>query len=207
MAQGTRLEELRRMRHVIPLAMLAFAVPLFIWSAFNAGYFTASDESFVIPLAVFFGAPIALAAALWAFYRSEPYLGTAAGLFAAFWASFGMLLWLTQRGVVTGETGGDIRGFFFVPWAIAFGTIWVASIREHWTLALVSLGAGAMFAFLAIGHYAGEANVIKIGGWVGFVTSGVGWYAALAELVNIEFERTVLPTDADSFRELTQRAR
>jgi len=31
------------------LAMAAFAVPLFIWSAFNAGYFDLGSERFIIP--------------------------------------------------------------------------------------------------------------------------------------------------------------
>src|SRR3972149_2272222 len=39
----------------------------------------------------------------------------------------GMLLWLIQRGVIAGETTGDIRAFFFVPWAATFRIIWLAS--------------------------------------------------------------------------------
>src|SRR3990172_6617386 len=106
-----RQESVEETRYSSPaaLAMVAFALPLFIWSAFNAGYFKASNEEFIIPLAVFLGGPIAFASAMWALYRRDAYLGTAAGVFAAFWISYGMLLWLIQRGVVTGETTGDIR--------------------------------------------------------------------------------------------------
>jgi len=185
-----------------PLAMIALAVPLFIWSAFNAGYFDDSSENFIIPLSVFFGAPIAFATAMWAFYRRDSYLATGAGVFAAFWVSYGMLLWLTQEGVITGETTGDVRGFFFVPWAVTFGTVWLASMRQHWTLALVAMGAAVMFVSLSIAHFDGSSDLLKTGGWVGFLTAGLAWYAALAEMVNIEFEREVLPTSPGWFERL-----
>jgi succinate-acetate transporter protein len=195
------------MTHAAPLAMIAFAVPLFIWSGFNAGYFEGVGDNFIIPLAVFFGAPIAFATAMWAYYHKEPYLATAAGIFAAFWASYGMMRWMIQRDVITGDVSGDLMGFFFLPWAATFGLAWLGSLREHWTLALVSLGATVMFVVLSIGHYAGENDLVNIGGWVGFATSGLAWYAALAELLNIEFKREVLPTDAAWFDQFRPRTR
>ncbi len=202
-----RREESPFMRHAAPLAMVSFAVPLFVWSAFNAGYFETVGDNFIIPLAVFFGAPLAFATAMWAYYHREPYLATAAGIFAAFWASYGTLRWLVQKDVITGDVSGDPMGFFFVPWAITFGVAWLGSMREHWTLALVSLGATLMFVFLSIGHYADESDVVKIGGWIGFITSGIAWYAALAEMLNIEFKREVLPVDAQWFEQFRARTR
>ena len=194
MTQQVSGEEKRYLSLPVPLAMIAFSVPLFIWSAFNAGYFDTSREEFIIPLAVFFAGPIALATAMWAFYYRDAYLATAAGIFGAFWVSYGMLLWMIQRGVIGGETTGDIRGFFFVPWVVTFGVVWLGSMRQHWTLALVTLGAAVMFVLLSIAHYADSTDMLKIGGWAGFVTTGLAWYAALAEMVNVEFERPVLPT-------------
>ena len=93
-----------------PLAILAFSLPLFVWSAFHAGYFDqAAQESFIIPLAVFFAAPIAVASAMWALHRGDSYLATAAGLFGAFWASYGTLLWLTQRDVIAETTSRVLK--------------------------------------------------------------------------------------------------
>jgi len=207
MTQEKSEEQQLYMRHAAPLAMIAFAVPLFVWSAFNAGYFEGVGDDFIIPLAVFLGAPIAFATAMWSYYHREPYLATASGIFAAFWAALGMMRWLIQREVITGDVSGDLMGFFFIPWAVTFGLVWLASMREHWTLALVSLGAMVMFILLSIGHYAGEGDIVKIGGWVGFVTSGLAWYAALGELLHIEFRREVLPLDADWLNQFRARTR
>ncbi|HXG35867.1 MAG TPA: acetate uptake transporter [Dehalococcoidia bacterium] len=198
----TREERSPEMRHFslsLPLTVTAFAVPLFIWSAFNADYFDLANENYIIPLAVFFAGPVGLIAAMWAFYHKETYMATVASLFGAFWLSYGMLLWLIDQGVVPRETSGDLRGFFFIPWAVTFGIVWLASMYQHWTMALVTMGATVMFILLSIGYYADSTNILRIGGWVGFVTAGLAWYSMLAEMLNVEFKRLVLPTDLDWF--------
>ena len=107
-----------------------------------------------------------------------------------------MLLWLMHVGVVdSGTDGADLRGLLFIAWAVTFGMLWVASIRAHWTLSLVTLGAGVMFVLLSVGYYRDAPNALKGGGWIGFITAGMAWYGALAELLNAEFEQPILPTE------------
>ena len=205
-----RTDDLRpkRLTEVAPLAMASLALPLFVWSAFNADFFGREGESFIIPLAVFFGGPIALAAGMWAYHHREAYLATIAGVTGAFWLTYGMLLWLMHSGVVDEAlVGGDLRGLLFAAWAVTFAILWLASIREHWTLSLVTLGMGLMFVFLSAGYYRESDNALRAGGWIGFLTAAVAWYGALAELLNAEFEHEVLPTDLDSFRRLLLGAR
>lgn len=202
MEEATR-HRAERMTDPAPLALAAFALPLFVWSAFNADYFGLDGESFVIPLAVFFGGPVAVAAGMWAYHRRDAYLATVAGVFGAFWLTYGMLLWLIHEGVIDGATaGGDLRGLLFAAWAVTFGMLWLASIREHWTLSLVTLGAGVMFVLLSIGYYGDSVNALKAGGWIGFLTAGLAWYGALAEMLNAEFEQPVLPTEPDHLLKL-----
>jgi hypothetical protein len=203
MVEHDTSRETRHLTDPAALAMAAFAAPLFIWSAFNADYFDLRHESFVIPLAVFFGGPVAFATAMWGYHRRDVYLATVAALFGAFWLTYGMLLWMIHEGVVDGvAAGGDLRGFLFIVWALTFGLLWLASIREHWTVSLVTLGAAAMFVLLSIGYYRESTNALMAGGWIGFFTAGLAWYAALAELLNAEFAQPVLPTDLSSLRRL-----
>lgn len=194
---------IERLEDPAPLALVAFALPLFIWSAFNADYFGLNAENFVVPLAVFFGGPLAIGAAMWAYHRRDAYLATVAGIFGAYWLTYGMLLWLIHQGVVDGaSSGGDLRGLLFAVWAATFGMLYLASIREHWVMGLVTLGAAVMFVLLSVGYYSDSHNALQFAGWIGFITAGVAWYGALAELLNAEFEQTVLPTGFDQLRHM-----
>jgi len=180
-------------------------MPLFVWSGFDADFFDLSGESFVIPLAVFFGGPVALIAGMLAYARRDGYLATVAGIFGAFWLTYGVMLWLMHEGVVTASA--DMLGFLFVGWAALFGILWVASMRAHWAIGLITLGATAMFVLLSIGYCSEEQNALQAAGYVGFITSFLAAYSALAEMVNSEREEPVLPTDLSSFRRLIPGAR
>ncbi|HXH21401.1 MAG TPA: acetate uptake transporter [Dehalococcoidia bacterium] len=191
-----------------PMIMAAFALPLFVWSAFNAGYFDLDAEAFIIPLAILLGGAIGFGGAMWAYQRHQTYLATMAAIFGAFWLTYGAMLWLMQNGVIDEDAvTGDLRGLLFSAWAVSMAILWLASIREHWTYMLVTLGAAVMFVVLAIGHFAGDGGFIEAGGWVGFVTAVLAWYSALADMLNMEFERPVLPTDVGWFRGLRLRGR
>lgn len=193
-----KLSETNQARAYTPLLLGALAVPLFVWSAFNAGFFDLDSESFIIPLAVFFGAPLAVLGAFWAreahFFRS-----TMAGAFGGFWLTYGLYLWLRQTGVVENSTAHMVA-LFFTAWAVTFAILWLGSVREAWTYSLVSLGSAVMLALLAIAYFGGGTTFRDIGGWVGFVTAGLAWYASLAEILNLEYRRPILPTDWTWFR-------
>ena len=185
-----------------PLAMIAVAVPLFLWSAFNAGYLGGmSAEAFIIPVAVFFAAPVLALASIIAYMRRDVFTASLSGVAGAFWLSYGLLLWLNHGGVVpaAGAPGAlnNARGFLYAIWAISFGIVWIGSMRLHWASGLISLGFTAMFVLLSIGAYATNDTLMNIGGWIGFVTAGVAWYTAFAEMINAEFESQILPTGAN----------
>ncbi len=60
-------------------------------------------------------------------------------------------------------------------------------------MSLVALGTGVMFVLLSYGQYEANTDLTKIGGWVGFITAGLDGYTGLAELLNAEVERPILP--------------
>lgn len=207
MAERTSHEREHRFPEMGLLVMAAFAIPLFVWSAFNAGYFDLRHETFIIPLAVFFGGPVAIITAVLAYQRRDMFLATMSGVIGAFWLTYGMLLWLIQERVIDGATAaGDLRGLLFAAWAATFGILWIGSMRAHWTLSLLTMGTAAMFVLLSIGYYRETTNAMDAGGWIGLVTAGLAWYAALAEALNAEFEEPVLPTDLGYFRRFHLRA-
>ena len=54
----------------------------------------------------------------------------------------------------------------------------------NWAIFLVFLTLEATEVVLFIGNFAANANVVKIGGYVGVLTALVAWYASAAIVVN-----------------------
>ena len=47
--------------------------------------------------------------------------------------------------------------------------------------------------FLFIGNFAGNANIVKIGGYIGIITALVAWYTSAAGVINGMKGTIVLP--------------
>jgi uncharacterized protein len=75
-------------------------------------------------------------------------------------------------------------GWILLAFAI-FNTYMVLwSTLVNWAVFLVFLTLEATEIVLFIGFFGGNANVIKVGGYVGIVTAAVAWYTSAAVVVN-----------------------
>jgi hypothetical protein len=192
--------EVAAVANPLALGMAAIALPLFIWSAINAAFYDQGFRFFVIPAALFYGGLVSALAGMWAFRKHDELLATVLGSLAAFWTTYGALLWMQQDGFLSlGASEGSLLGTFFVPWTVLAASMFVVSLfRRHWALSATLLGIALTFLFVCIGHYAGGGAWLLIGGWLGLISAVLGWYTSFATLLNAEIGRTILP--AASFR-------
>lgn len=178
------------------LGLAAFALPLFIWGAINAGFFSQADRYFLIPVAIFYGALVLGAAGAWALRRMDWQFAAVAGTYAAFWLTYGVTLWMQRQGML--DLGADndyLMGIFFVSWSVAGCYLWLASMpREDFALSGVLLGMAATLVLMTIASYSGVDGVFKAAGWVGLVTAVLAWYTSAADAFNSALDRMILPT-------------
>ena len=71
--------------------------------------------------------------------------------------------------------------------------MFVASLRTTAAVSLVFFLLAITFFLLGFGNRGANADVIKLGGYVGLATAIVAWYASFAVVTNSTFGRTVLP--------------
>lgn len=50
-----------------------------------------------------------------------------------------------------------------------------------------------LFALLAIGHLVDNESIVHIAGWIGLVCGASAIYLAMGEVLNEQFDRTILP--------------
>ena len=177
-----------------PLGLAGFALTTFFLSLVNAQILTLKDIGVVIGLAVFYGGIAQFAAGMWEFRSGNTFGATAFSSYGAFWLSFAALL-LPGFGAAIGVASMTAIGYYLLGWTILTGILMLASFRTNGATALVFILLFLTFLLLAIGDLNGNANIGKIGGYVGLATAIVAWYTALAGvLAGVSSGKINLPT-------------
>jgi succinate-acetate transporter protein len=179
-----------------PLGLAAFALTTFILSMINANLVSGpvTDLPVVLGVALAYGGIAQFAAGLWEFRTGNTFGAVAFCSFGAFWISFYILV---RQGVPElAKNPAHLNaslGLYLWSWGIFTTYMFVASLRTTGAVALVFLLLAATFIILGIGNSGGNANTIKVGGYVGLATAIAAWYASFAAVINSTFGRVVAP--------------
>jgi len=175
-----------------PLGLAAFALTTFVLSMINAGFVSDKTEPIVFGLAFAYGGLAQLLAGMWEFRTGNTFGATAFTSYGAFWLSFAVFVTFFATKIPAADTGHAV-GLYLIAWGIFTAYMFIASLRTTAAIALVFILLTATFIVLDIGDAGGNANITKIGGYVGLVTAVAAWYASFAGVTNSTFARTVLP--------------
>lgn len=183
-------------RHAVnpaPLAFGAFAGTTFLLSWVNAGMINETALLAAVGAAWVFGGAIQILVGFWHFRNEELFPAVTFGTFGAFWLSFAIFATL-YLGQIPAPDRGSATALFLLPWAVFSIYMLIASLR-------VSVGVFIAFALveatlipLIIGDAADITVAVRIGGWAGVALAIEVWYLAAAEILNHQFQRTILPT-------------
>jgi succinate-acetate transporter protein len=179
-----------------PLGLAAFAMTTLVLSTFNAGLLDKSAEAVVLPLALFYGGLAQLLAGMWEFRRGNTFGATAFSSFGAFWLAFYGLIKDTLPGL-TGSTAantGNAVGLFLLLWGVFTAYMTIAALRVSKAVLAVFVTLAVTFVVLAIGSFAANDTITKVGGWLGLLTGLIAWYASFAGVAASTFGRPVVPT-------------
>ncbi len=180
-----------------PLGLAGFAMTTFVLSAFNTNVLNESMEAAVLPLALFYGGLAQLLAGMWEFRKGNTFGATAFASFGAFWLSFYWLVTYDAAHLAPAADAHKAVGLFLLSWAIFTAYMTIAAMRTSGATLAVFVALTITFILLAIGKFA-TGNAAKdwthIGGWLGFVTAILAWYASFAGVTNATFAKTVVPT-------------
>jgi succinate-acetate transporter protein len=170
-----------------PLGLAAFALTTFVLSAHNAAAFgfglPGHGNAVVIGLALFYGGLAQFMAGMWSFRNRNTFTATAFSTYGGFWLALGTYLALITFGKVP---AGDILvslGWFLLAFAIFNTYMMVWSLRTNLAVFGVFLTLEITEIVLAWGFFAGNTNIIHIGGWIGIITAIVAWYTSAADVI------------------------
>ncbi len=175
-----------------PLGLAGFALTTFILSLTNAKIIGDSSVEVVVALALAYGGLAQLLAGMWEFKSGNTFGATAFSSFGAFWLSYAFFVWFFA-GNMKAEDVAHAIGAYLAAWGIFTVYMWVATLRHRWPVMIVFLLLWITFFVLAVGNYQGNADIIKIGGYLGLLTAVAAWYASARTIINEAFGRDVLP--------------
>jgi succinate-acetate transporter protein len=170
------------------LGLGAFAMTTFVLSFANSGII--SSVSSVLGLALFYGGITQFVAGLWEFANKNTFGATAFCSFGAFWLAFWWLV--TTKGALVAAGPAGI-GTFDLAWGIFTLYMVFAAIKTNGAILAVLIALTVTFFLLAIGAYASNMTITHLGGYVGFATAILAWYASFAIVFNSTYKRAVLP--------------
>jgi uncharacterized protein len=175
-----------------PLGLAAFALTTFILSMFNSGLVSHAGEPVVLGVALAYGGIAQVLAGMWEFRTGNTFGAVAFTSFGGFWLSFWAFVTFFA-GEIPAEHVAAAVGLYLIAWGIFTTYMFVASLRTTAAVALVFFLLAITFFLLGFGNRGANADVIKLGGYVGLATAIVAWYASFAVVTNSTFGRTVLP--------------
>lgn len=181
-----------------PLGLAGFALTTVLLSGFNAGLIKTGALTFV-GMALAYGGLGQFAAGMWEFRNNRNTFGaTAFSSFGAFWIGLGLLFVFDVVGRPIGGIlfGGEGAIWFLFCWAVFTSYMFVGSLRVNGAVALVFLLLALTFWALWLGALNNNLpgkGWTQAGGYLGFATAIVAFYASFAGVVNSTWKRVILP--------------
>jgi succinate-acetate transporter protein len=174
-----------------PLGLAAFALTTFLLSAVNAGWAKSSTGLDWLGYAFAYGGLCQLLAGMWEFRNRNVFGSTAFSTYGGFWIGLG--LWAVLVHPVSVSAAGHDLGWILLAFAIFNTYMLIFSTQVNAAVFAVFLTLEVTEILLFIGNFAGNSNIVKIGGYVGVVTAACAWYTSSAGVINGMKGTIVLP--------------
>ncbi len=176
-----------------PLGLAAFALTTFLLSAVNAGWAKSSTGSDWLGYAFAYGGLVQLLAGMWEFRNRNVFGSTAFSTYGGFWIGLGLWAVLVAPHALSASAAGKDLGWILLAFAIFNTYMLIFSTQVNAAVFGVFLTLELTEIFLFIGNFAANANIVKVGGYIGVLTALVAWYTSAAGVINGMKGSIVLP--------------
>jgi succinate-acetate transporter protein len=177
-----------------PLGLLAFGMTTMLLMYVDMGLVETEFEEMVIGYAFFYGGVCQLLVGIFELFKGATLPFAVFGSYGAFWLGWAFVK-LNNEAIginFTGDyTGGKVA--YYVQWGVLTFCFWIVSFRKNMCLVVVLGLLWVTFFMLAASVGTGSNTVKVVAGSFGFCTAVAAWYTAMAEIINEEWGRHVLP--------------
>ena len=173
-----------------PLGLMGFGMTTVLLNIHNAGFFPLG--SMILAMGLCYGGTAQMIAGILEFKKGNTFGLTAFTSYGFFWISLVVLMILPKLGLATAPSP-EFMGCYLAMWGIFTAFMFVASLKTNRCLQIIFAAVTLLFALLAIEHFVPNETLKHIAGWEGIFAGSAAIYLAMAEVINEQFGRTVLP--------------
>lgn len=173
-----------------PLGLLGFGTTTILLNIHNAGFFPIN--SVIISMGIFYGGLAQLIAGLIEYKKGNTFGATAFTSYGAFWFSLVGVLLLPKMNLAE-ATSPKVLGIYLGIWGIYTLCMFIGTLKSNTMLKIIFSSLTALFFLLAIGNFSGNQGILVFSGYLGIFCGSCAFYLAIAEILNEQFGRSVLP--------------
>ena len=172
-----------------PLGLLAFGMTTILLNLHNANIIALSGV--ILAMGLCLGGAAQIIAGIMEFRSNNTFGATAFTAYGLFWWSL-VLIWTHPFKGIDAADPVSV-GFYLLLWGIFTAFMFVGTLKHARSSQVVFLSLAALFLLLAIGDFSGSAAIKHIAGWVGIFCGASAMYSSVAQVINNEFGKKVLP--------------
>lgn len=172
-----------------PLGLLGFGMTTTLLNLHNAEIIPLSIV--IVAMGFALGGAAQIIAGIMEFKKNNTFGATAFTAYGFFWWSL-ILIWINP---FTGIKAADplSMGFYLGLWCIFTAFMFIGTLKHNRAIQVVFGSLTILFLLLALANFTGSQAIHLLAGYVGIFCGLSAIYNAMAQVLNHEYGKTVLP--------------
>jgi len=172
-----------------PLGLLGFGMTTLLLNLHNASIIPLS--AVILAMGLCLGGAAQIIAGIMEFKKNNTFGATAFTAYGFFWLSL-VAIWVNPFPGIS-KADEKSMGFYLLIWAVFTAFMFIGTLKHNRATQVVFLTLTLLFLLLSIADFSGSAVVKIAAGWVGILCGVSAMYNSMAQIVNNEFDKKVLP--------------
>lgn len=172
-----------------PLGLMGFGMTTVLLNIHNLGFFPI--DSMILAMGIFYGGISQIIVGSMCFKRGDTFGTTAFTSYGLFWLTLVALIIMPYLGLP--KSPKSFMGFYLLLWGIFTAFMFVASLCYPKAKQVVFGSLTVLFFLLAAHDFTDIAIIGTLAGAIGVFCGFSAIYFAMAQIINSEFDRTILP--------------
>ena len=172
-----------------PLGLLGFGMTTILLNLHNANLIPLSIVILAMGFAL--GGSAQIIAGIMEFLKNNSFGATAFTAYGFFWLSL-IVIWTNPTAEIAAADEKSM-GFYLLLWGIFTTFMFIGTLKHNRATQIVFLTLAILFFMLSAADFTGNAAIKLAAGWVGILCGASAMYNSVAQIVNNEYGKVILP--------------